>query len=34
MVERDVGFINDRESPDCQENVALSFGSCSKEKEI
>ena len=34
MGERDVGFRNDRGSPDCQENVAWSFGPCSKEKEI
>jgi hypothetical protein len=34
MVERDVGFTYDLESPECLENVTWSFGPCSKEKEI
>jgi hypothetical protein len=34
IVENDVHFRNDGESPDCQENVLRYFGPCSKEKEI
>jgi hypothetical protein len=33
MVERDGGFRNDQDSPECQENLAWAFGPCSKEKK-
>ena len=33
MVERDVGFRKDGESPECQENLAWAFGPCLKEKK-